>query len=79
MLTIEDTEHTNGGTAATKVFAIPELLEIILIELSFIDVKSIFALQRVNRAFKDTINTTKKIRRNICLDPLLEGEGEEHD
>jgi hypothetical protein len=47
-----------------------------LVELSVIDVKSVFALQRVNAAFNDTINTTKKIRRNICLNPLLETEEE---
>ena len=74
-LTVE-TEHRSTASAAEKLFAIPELLEIILIELSFIYVKSVFAVQRVNTAFNDTINTTPKIRRNICLDPLLEREEE---
>ena len=67
----------SDGTAAAKVFAIPELLKIVLIELSIIDVNSIFALQRLNTTFNDTINTTKKIRCNICLDPALETDEEE--
>lgn len=60
------------------MFGVPELLEKTLIQLSLIDVKSVFALQRVNTAFKDTINRSKKVRRMICLDPLLDGEEEGH-
>lgn len=57
-------------TAAARVFAIPELLEHILCALGNTDVRSVFALQRVNTLFNDTINTSKWIRRIICLEPL---------
>lgn len=64
-------------TAATKVFAIPELCEMILLEL----VKTVrpwvlglFPLQRVSRTFRKTLTDSPSLRRGMFLDPLSSEE-----
>ena len=50
---------------AGKVFAITELFELILLN---VDPVRLFALQRVNTHFRDTIKTTKSIKQRMLLD-----------
>ena len=54
---------------ASKVFAIPELLENILI---YTDTLQLFVLQSVNSTFQDTMRGSKEIRRRMCLEPKPE-------
>lgn len=64
-LTIEDTEDEVEATAAEKVFALPELLETILIQVGgdLAGFKSLFVLQRVSTTFNDMINSSPKVKR----------------
>ena len=75
MLMSEDTELMSGTSAAAKVFAVPELLEVILIEVGEVDMKSLFVLQRVDTAFHDIIERSRKLRRIM----FMEGTNEESD
>lgn len=64
-LTVKDTVQTVEVTAAEKVFALPELLQLILIEVGddIAGFKSLFVLQGVNTAFNDMINSSSKLKR----------------
>ena len=63
ILTRNDTEPAIESSAAAKVFAMPELLEAILIEVGESEMKSLFVLQRVDTTFQDTIERTRTLRR----------------
>lgn len=71
-----DAVPSTAPSAASKVFGIYELVEQILIDLGRIDARSVFALQRVNKGFSATVEKSKKLRRVICLDVVLDGEEE---
>lgn len=53
-------------TSAAQVFAIPELLEMIL---THADIKTLLRSQSVNKLFHATTLTSKTLRRNLYLDP----------
>ncbi|KXS98465.1 hypothetical protein AC578_8057 [Pseudocercospora eumusae] len=53
----------SGTTAATKVFGIVELLEKILLKLPR---TNLFAVQRVNTTFRDTIVSSCKLQEKMC-------------
>ena len=59
------TEREPTTNAAAKVFAIPELLEDILLHL---DMKQLFSLQRVNSSFHGTIKKSSPLRQKMWLD-----------
>ena len=70
---------TSTTTAATRVFAIPELLELILIELGlsqhsplfcnkFTPATTLFLLQRTNSTFRSTIQKSKMLRTIMLLE-----------
>ncbi|KAK4617196.1 uncharacterized protein CLAFUR5_20289 [Fulvia fulva] len=52
--------------AAARVFALPELLDMILLEVS--DCLQIFVLRRTNSTFNDTVSGCKSLRRRIFLE-----------
>ena len=58
---------------AAKVFAVPELLENILLNL---DLKQLFAVQAVNKDFQGVVSGSKDLKRKMFLlaneDPTLE-------
>ena len=54
------------AVAAARVFALPELLEMILAETQ--DPVQLFVLQRTNIAFHDTISTCKSLRKRMSVD-----------
>ncbi|KAI6798091.1 hypothetical protein KC360_g3459 [Hortaea werneckii] len=54
------------GRAVQKVFDVPELLELILLNLHVID---LLTLQQVNRQVRDAINTSKKVQQRMFLIP----------
>ena len=70
--------------AAAQVFAIPELLEIILVHVGanggIHDMKALFTLQRVNTTFQKVITTSKTIRQMMYLEYIQEAiyEGPSH-
>ena len=49
---------------ALKVFAIPELLEEILL---YLPLRPLFAIQRVNKSFRDTIAASDRLKRKMFL------------
>ena len=53
-------------TAAAQVFAIPELLEMIL---THAHIKTLLRCQSVDKLFHATTLTSKKLRRTLYLDP----------
>lgn len=55
---------TPTGVAASKVFAIPELLDEILL---YLPLKQLFAIQRVSKAFHDTIGASDRLKRRMFL------------
>lgn len=55
--------------AAAKIFAIPELLESILLELHGKDLKTVLLAQHINKTFRDTIKSSIKIQRALFLKP----------
>ena len=59
------------GLAAAKLFAIPELLETILLLLQ---PKELLTIQRVSKTFQTTICSLPAIRRLLFLDPITETE-----
>ncbi|KAK5128443.1 hypothetical protein LTR85_003111 [Meristemomyces frigidus] len=63
-------------STATKVFAIPELLEQILLRAES-DMYALFRLQRVSHAFKDVIVGTPSLRRIMLLEYATEVESVE--
>lgn len=77
--TVEGDHHVS---AAEKVFATPELLEMILLEVSDAPqprrdipgpAKPLFVLQRVNSAFQATITRSTTIQRRMWLKPYPKG------
>ena len=77
-LTSETESFTMSPSAAARVFAIPELLESILLELSNDSIRTcgglvlqpaerIFGVIRVNRTFKATIEGSPQLRRLMGL------------
>lgn len=60
------TSNENNGVLAARVFAIPELLEAILILLQPQD---ILISQRVARTWKHTIDGSKRIRQALFIEP----------
>lgn len=56
----------SDDSAAAKVFAVPELLESILLNLPL---SRLFTLQRVNSTFKGVIGGSIAIRRRMFLEP----------
>lgn len=58
--------------AAAKVFALPELLEMVLLNLRW---HNLFSLLRVNKTFRDTIQRSLKLRRRMHLEYKLPGDG----
>lgn len=59
--------QSSGKLSAPRVFAIPELLEAILLHLSWSD---LFVLQRVNKAFHQVIAESAKLREIMALHVL---------
>ena len=55
-----------GPSLPAKVFAIPELLENILLHVS--KVTDLFVLRRVNTVFRDTMKVAKALRQRMLLD-----------
>lgn len=53
----------------TEVFNIPELLELILQHLNY---KQLFAVERVDSGFRSMLQTSKKLRRKMYLDPTAQ-------
>ena len=53
--------------AASKVFAVPELLEAILLELP---PKKIFAVQAVAKQWKGLIDTSTQLKRAVFLNAI---------
>ena len=80
LLLIIEKGHIMTTSAAARVLAIPELLEMILLHLSMpalIDsitatptIQELFAVQRVNATFRNMIQQSMKLRRVMYLDPL---------
>lgn len=58
--------EASNDAAATKVFAVPELLENILLNLP---ISRLFTFQRVNSTFKGVIGGSVAIRRRMFLEP----------
>lgn len=56
---------TEMSSAAEKVFGIPELLEQVLLCLSW---RQLFVLTRINQTFRDTISDSVSLRRRKHLD-----------
>ena len=75
MLMSEDTELMSGISAAAKAFAVPELLEAILLEVGKSDMKPLFVLQRVSTTFRDTMRSSPKLWRVM----FMEGTNKEND
>ena len=71
----KNTDLMSGTSAAAKVFAVPELLEDILLEVGKSDMKPLFVLQRVSTTFRDTIDSSPKLRRVM----FMEGTNKERD
>ena len=61
--------------AASKVFAIPELLEMILLETDEI---ALFVLQSVNKTFHGMITGSTAIKSRMCLLPTADHRHLEH-
>lgn len=55
-------------SAAERVFGVPELMEMILLECDF-DYKQLFAVERASRDFQAALQISKKIRRVMSLEP----------
>lgn len=53
------------ASAAAKVFIVPELLETVLLNLPRIKLSEVC---RINKAWRDTINTSPKLRQRLYLD-----------
>lgn len=53
------------ASATAKVFAVPELLEAVLLKLPRI---RLFEVCRINKTWRDTINTSPKLRQRLFLD-----------
>ncbi|KAK4494888.1 hypothetical protein PRZ48_014244 [Zasmidium cellare] len=62
--------------SAMKVFEIPELFEMILLE---VDTKTLLLSQRAHSIFKNTINSSKKLQRALWLLPPVEKDDEDED
>ena len=65
---VEEQKHarkTAASSVAAKVFALPELLEMILFQLS---IRQLYRVQRVCRAFKDITERSARLRRHMFLD-----------
>ena len=57
-------KQTTSSIAVHKVFSIPEILENILRELTIIDILDV---QQVNRTFRDTVNSSPMLQRQLFL------------
>ena len=57
----------NGGTAGAQLVVIPELMEMILLELPL---KDVLAAQRVNKVFRDTIRDSHKLQKAVFFKPI---------
>lgn len=64
-----DEEKVVRGRIAEKFFAIPELLEATLLELSLEDIMGCY---RVGRSFRDGIEGSPKLQRHLYLQPAVE-------
>ncbi len=64
-------ETTDRQTAVQQVLATPELLEIILVELSFYDL--LVRAQRVNRVFHSIIRASPQIQKSLFFLPATDG------
>ncbi|KAK4542609.1 hypothetical protein LTR36_006657 [Oleoguttula mirabilis] len=54
------------ATAADRVFGVAELMEQIL---SYFDYKQLFAVERVSRDYQNALQSSKKLRRTMFLEP----------
>ncbi|KAK4494044.1 hypothetical protein PRZ48_015231 [Zasmidium cellare] len=66
----DDSEETPPSTAAQRVLNLPELLESVIMSLP---IEDMFAFQRINSTFRDTIKDCKAIRQAMHLE-LPEGD-----
>lgn len=71
---IYNEEKVVGGRIAEKFFAIPELLEATVLELSLKDVMSCY---RVSRSFRDIIEGSPKLQRHLFLQPAAESSDDD--
>ncbi|KAK4617394.1 uncharacterized protein CLAFUR5_04935 [Fulvia fulva] len=62
------TTQTSDSSLPSEVFAIPEILEMILLD-SVTPALQLFALQRVDKPFQGTIAGSRKLQRKMCLEP----------
>jgi hypothetical protein len=71
MAKADDEPLIDGDTTSVKVFAIPELLESILIN---VDSTTLLFAQRVNRMFQDVISESQSLQKKLFFMPVASFE-----
>ena len=59
-------------SASAKAFAMPELLENILIYFDTSEIRQLLDMQCINTIFRDTIRTSKNLRRKMLLEDQVD-------